>query len=72
MKKIIYFIVGVFLVSLGFTFCFLYLNLLYCGYNFFSYVQFICKRVECLVLLVGLLFIFLAFKKERTCNAILL
>lgn len=72
MKKIIYFIVGVFLVSFGLTFSFLYLNLLYFGYNFFSYVQFICKRVECLVLLVGLLFIFLAFKKERTCNAILL
>ena len=72
MKKKIYFIVGVFLVSFGLTFCFLYLNLLYFGYNFFSYVQFICKRVECLVLLVGLLFIFLAFKKERTCNAILL
>ena len=72
MKKIIYFIVGVFLVSFGLTFCFLYLNLLYFGYNFFSYIQFICKRVECLVLLVGLLFIFLAFKKERTCNAILL
>ena len=72
MKKIIYFIIGVFLVSFGLTFCFLYLNLLYFGYNFFSYVQFICKRVECLVLLVGLLFIFLAFKKERTCNAILL
>ena len=72
MKKIIYFIVGVFLVSFGLTFSFLYLNLLYFGYNFFSYVQFICKRVECLVVLVGLLFIFLAFKKERTCNAILL
>lgn len=42
---------------IGFTFVILYLNLLTIGYNFFDYVNFIIRRVECYYTIIGLVII---------------
>jgi hypothetical protein len=49
----------IFLFGFGFSvislsFIFIYLNLLTIGYNFFEYVQFIIRRIECLNLIIGI------------------
>lgn len=37
-----------------------YLNLIPLGYNFIEYVNFIIRRIECLIGLIGLLITFLS------------
>ncbi len=49
---------GLFFISIGLFFIFLYSNLLTLGYSFWEFVQFISKKVECLFFLIGLLFLF--------------
>ena len=46
---------GMSVISLSFIM--IYLNLLTFGYNFFEYVQFIIRRVECLNLITGIILI---------------
>lgn len=46
---------GMSVISLSFII--IYLNLLTFGYNFFEYVQFIIRRVECLNLITGIILI---------------
>lgn len=55
----------IFLIGFGFTvigcmYIISYLNLLTIGYNFLEYVNFIIRRLECLISLVGLLLIILS------------
>jgi len=57
MTKIFFFLVGFGLMVIGFTFVILYLNLLTIGYNFFDYVNFIIRRVECYYTIIGLVII---------------
>ena len=57
MTKIFFFLVGFGLMVVGFTFVILYLNLLTIGYNFFDYVNFIIRRVECYYTIIGLVII---------------
>lgn len=54
-----------FLIGFGFTvigcmYIISYLNLLTIGYNFLEYVNFIIRRLECLISLMGLLLIILS------------
>ena len=55
----------IFLIGFGFTvigcmYIISYLNLLTIGYNFLEYVNFIIRRLECLISLIGLLLIILS------------
>ena len=55
MTRIFFFLLGFGLMTLGFTYIILYLNLITIGYNFFEYVNFIIRRFECYFCLVGLI-----------------
>lgn len=63
-------LLGTIMASIGLMFIFLYTNLLTIGYSFFDFVQFISKRVECLLFLFGILLIILSF--ERSIKNVLL
>ncbi len=53
--KIILFLVGFGLTTIGGMYIICYLNLLTIGYNFFEYANFICRRIECLIALLGII-----------------
>lgn len=55
------FLFGFGLSVISTTFILMYLNLFTLGYNFFDYLFFISKRIECINIFVGLLFIYIAF-----------
>lgn len=59
MTRILFFIIGLFLMTIGNVFILLYLNLLTLGYNFIFYVNFITRRFECYYLLIGLIIVLL-------------
>lgn len=59
MTRILFFIIGLFLMTIGNVFIILYLNLLTLGYNFIFYVNFITRRFECYYLLIGLIIVLL-------------
>ena len=46
--RIFMFLVGFGLSIIGFVYIISYLNLLYVGYNFLYYVNFIIRSIECL------------------------
>ena len=54
MVRIFFFLFGFGLMTLGFIYIILYLNLLNIGYNFGYYVNFIIRRFECYNVLIGL------------------
>ena len=53
MIRVFFFLIGFGLSTIGFCFIILYLNLLTIGYNFFDYVNFIIKRPECILGIIG-------------------
>ena len=53
MTRIFFFLFGFGLMTLGFVYIILYLNLLNIGYNFSYYVNFIVRRVECYFTIIG-------------------
>ena len=59
MTRILFFIIGLFLMTIGNVFILLYLNLLTLGYNFIFYVNFIIRRIECYYSLIDLIIIIL-------------
>jgi len=59
------FFLGIVLCSLGATFTIIYLNLLNMGYSFLSFVNFIIRRIECLLFFLGVLLIFLSIYKRK-------
>jgi len=64
MYRGILFITGFFLSVIGFTFIITYLNLLTIGYTFFEYLSFIIKRIECIIAIVGIIFINISLYKK--------
>lgn len=54
------FLLGFGFSIIGFVFIISYLNLMSVGYNFLEYVNFISRKVECLIGPIGLLISFLA------------
>lgn len=54
MFRLVLFLFGFGLTTIGFVFIISYLNLLALGYNFLEYVQFIFSRIECLEALIGI------------------
>lgn len=57
MIRIFFFLFGFGLMTVGFTYIVLYLNLLNIGYNFFEYVNFISRRPEIYLTLLGFIII---------------
>ena len=65
MYRILAFISGITLMSVGLFFLILYLNLFTLGYSFGNFVKFIIRRPECFSFLVGLILVILSLGKER-------
>ena len=53
MIRVFFFLFGFGFSTLGFSFIILYLNLLTIGYNFYDYVNFIIRRPECYLGIIG-------------------
>ena len=53
MTRIFFFLCGFGLMTLGFVYIILYLNLINTGYNFLEYVNFIPGRIECYYTIIG-------------------
>lgn len=64
MKYIIINILGIILISTSLTYIISYLNLLDIGYNFIEYVYFIIRRIECLILIPGIIILILNNKEK--------
>lgn len=55
--RFLVFLVGFGLTVVGLMYIIVYLNLLAIGYNFFEYVNFIIRRIECLNFIIGIILI---------------
>ena len=53
MSRIFFFLFGFGLMTIGFVYIILYLNILSIGYNFSYYVHFISRRIECYFVIIG-------------------
>ena len=58
--KIIFFLIGFGLTTIGSVYIICYLNLFSIGYNFFEYVNFIIRRIECINALIGIIIMILS------------
>ena len=56
-NRVLLFLLGFGLTVVGFTFIITYLNLTTMGYTVFDYLKFIIRRIECVLALVGIIFI---------------
>ena len=59
MIRIFFFLTGFALMVIGFTYTILYLNILTIGYNFFIFLNFISRRIECYYTIIGFTIILL-------------
>lgn len=59
-QKILLFLFGYSLTLIGLIYIISYLNILTLGYNFWFYVKFIIRRIECLYFIFGLILISLS------------
>lgn len=57
--RIFFFLIGFGLMIIGSVYIISYLNLMTVGYNFYNYVHFISRRMECLNFFIGIIIIFL-------------
>ena len=55
--KMFLFLLSFGLTVIGFMYIILYLNLLDQGYTFYEYINFILKRIECLMGIIGFIII---------------
>ena len=62
--KILLNILGILLTTIGTIYIISYLNLLTIGYNFTYYVYFIIRRIECLIVLLGIIILIINNKGE--------
>jgi len=53
--RILLFLLGYALSLIGLIYIITYLNILSIGYNFQFYVNFICRRIECIYFIIGLI-----------------
>jgi len=58
--RISLFLLGFGLTTIGFVYIICYLNLLTIGYNFFDFVNFIIRRIECLNAIFGIIIMYLS------------
>ena len=65
MLRILLYILGILIVSISISFIIIYLNLLNMGYSFLDYVNFIIRRIEVVIIIVGVLLLFISLRKEK-------
>ena len=63
MFRLLLYIIGVFLTSLGLFFMIIYFNLLTNGYSFLDFVKFISRRIEIWFILIGIILIVLSLER---------
>ena len=63
MFRILLYILGIILTSIGLFFIIIYLNLLIVGYSFFDFVKFISRRAEVWLLIIGIICIALSLER---------
>lgn len=54
------FLFGFGLTTIGFVYIICYLNLFTIGYNFFDFVNFIIRRIECINTIIGITIMYLS------------
>lgn len=65
-SRVFLFLFGFILMSIGFMYMIIYLNLLSFGYSFSEYLIYIFTQVECLLVIVGFIIVlFSLFRKEK-------
>ena len=63
MFRILLYILGIILTSIGLFFIIIYLNLLTIGYSFTQFVKFISRRVEVWLFLIGIILIAVSLER---------
>lgn len=58
--RIFFFLIGFGLTVIGSVYILVYLNLLTIGYNFLEYVNFIIRRFECLISILGVIIMYIS------------
>ena len=58
--KLFLFLLGFGLTTIGFVYIICYLNLFTIGYNFFDFVNFIIRRIECINTFIGIIIMYLS------------
>lgn len=58
--KLFIFLLGFGLTTIGLMYIISYINLISIGYNFFEYVNFIIRRIECLNAPIGIILMIIA------------
>lgn len=53
--RVLTFLLGYSLTLIGIIYIISYLNILSLGYNFSFYVNFICRRIECIYAIIGII-----------------
>ena len=64
-KKILLCLTGIFLTSYSLMFIIVYLNLLNMGYSFIEYLKYIFTHIECLLIFLGILLIYISQRKDK-------
>ena len=64
-RKIIFIILGFYLITIGITYIFLYINLFTFGYTIKEYFLFIITQIECLTLPLGIIIEILTIKTKK-------
>ena len=65
LKKIVLLFTGILLCSYSLMFMIVYLNLLKMGYSFIEYLKYIFTHIECLIGVIGIIFIYFSFFKKN-------
>ena len=63
--KIVLFILGIFLISLSIFFIILYSNMIYMGYSFIEFLNFILTRFECFLFIFGIILLILSIGRRK-------
>lgn len=63
MFRILLYITGIILTSIGFFFLIIYLNLLTIGYSFPFFVKFISRRLEVWLIFIGIICIIISLER---------
>lgn len=65
MKKTILNILSYIMILIGSIYIISYLNLLNIGFTFTEYIIFIIKKIECIILIMGILILIIINKGEK-------
>lgn len=64
MSKLLFYFIGIYLVSIGMVYSIINLNLLTMGYSFIEYVKFIISNIYFYYILVGILLIYMSVLRK--------